>query len=133
MNIILDSNINIAAFAGRGLCNSLFEFYLDRYSILLSEFILSELSNNFLKKLKLPDERIKSLIEYLREFCVIWEYEKLKKNVCRDKDDDEIRALAKAFQAKYIISGDKDLLVLKKFGSTTIVSPREFWNIAKNK
>ena len=36
---------------------------------------------------------------------------KLNKNICRDKDDDNILFLAKFIKADLIITGDKDLLV----------------------
>jgi predicted nucleic acid-binding protein len=32
-----------------------------------------------------------------------------------------------------LVSGDKDLLVLKKYKNVPIISPRELWNIFKEK
>ena len=58
--------------------------------------------------------------------------EKLKENICRDKDDDEILALARSLSVDYIVTGDKDLLVLKKFESIPIITPRDFWQIARS-
>ncbi len=45
--------------------------------------------------------------------------------VSRDSDDDNILATAAAGNCDYIITGDKDLLVLKEFNATRIVTPRE--------
>ena len=131
MKIILDSNVIIAAFAGRGLCNSLFELCLDRHDIFVSDSILSEVQKNFQKKLNLPAQKTDMIISYLKEFCLVGQYDKLKKRVCRDKDDDEILGLAKGVNAQYIITGDNDLLSLKNFEETEIISPRQFWEIAK--
>ncbi len=133
MKVVLDSNVIVAAFSSNGLCNAIFELCLDRCTISTSEYILSEVHKNLQKKLKLPVKNTDIILEYLREVCEIKKYAKLKTSVCRDKDDDEVLALAKSSHADYIISGDKDLLVLKTFNSTRIVSPREFWNIAKEK
>jgi putative PIN family toxin of toxin-antitoxin system len=46
--------------------------------------------------------------------------------VCRDPDDDHLLALSKDGNADILITGDEDLLVLKKFGNTRILSPAEF-------
>ena len=131
MKVILDSNIVVAAFSSRGLCQSLFELCLDRYTIIISDHILTEISRVLHKKFKMPREKVEAIIDYLNEFCECVQYEKLENAVCRDKDDDEILALGQRIKADYIITGDKDLLVLKSFNSIPIVLPRESWNIAR--
>ncbi|MFL6604631.1 MAG: putative toxin-antitoxin system toxin component, PIN family [Steroidobacteraceae bacterium] len=45
--------------------------------------------------------------------------------VCRDPDDGEVLALARATQVDLIVSGDKDLLDLNSFESIPIVTPAE--------
>ncbi len=47
-------------------------------------------------------------------------------SICRDPDDDKFLSLAKACGAIAIITGDKDLLVLKSFENIPIISPSEF-------
>ena len=47
-------------------------------------------------------------------------------NVCRDPDDDMLLALCKDGRADGLITGDKDLLVLGRFGTTRILSPAQF-------
>ncbi len=42
--------------------------------------------------------------------------------VCRDPKDNFLLALSKDGKASHLITGDKDLLTLKKFGKTKIVS-----------
>ena len=46
--------------------------------------------------------------------------------ICRDPKDSFLLALAKDGNADYLITGDEDLLVLKKFGQTKIVKLNEF-------
>lgn len=46
----------------------------------------------------------------------------LKTRVCRDPDDDIVLACAMSAKADYIVSGDKDLLVLKAFRGIPIVT-----------
>jgi putative PIN family toxin of toxin-antitoxin system len=46
--------------------------------------------------------------------------------ICRDPDDDKFIGCAKDANAVYIVSGDKDLLVLKQFENIQIITAKEF-------
>ncbi len=131
ISIVLDSNIIIAAFSTRGFCNALFELCLDRFEIVIGENILNEITNIFKNKLKVPSEKISEITNFLREFCHVQNYEKLKEKICRDPSDDEILALAHSNKVDYIITGDKDLLILKSFNNVKIISPRQLWELAR--
>jgi len=50
--------------------------------------------------------------------------------LCRDAKDNFLLSLAKDAQADYLLTGDKDLLVLKTFETTRIVTITEFQKIA---
>jgi len=133
MRIILDTNVILAAFAGRGLAYALFELCLEKHEIIISEHILSEVQRNLQKKIRMPKDKVLMIIEYLKEYCKISNYKRLDKEVCRDIDDVKILGLSEVVKPDYIITGDKDLLVLKKFHSVPIITPREFWEILKSK
>ena len=47
-------------------------------------------------------------------------------NVCRDEKDNFLLALAKDGKASHLITGDKDLLILKNFGKTKILTITEY-------
>jgi hypothetical protein len=133
MKIILDTNVIIAAFATRGLCSAVFELCLDRFEVVLSEAILKETFAHLEGKIKLSAARCEAVIAYLRANCSISEIDDPEASVCRDKDDLHVLGLAKHSSAAYIITGDKDLLELIQYRSTRIVTPREFWGVAKEK
>ena len=133
MKLVFDTNVIFSAFATHGLANSIFEFCLQQHTIVLSDHILGELEKNFLKKLKMPQDKIQAVLSFLKEFCLIADAIKLKRNVCRDREDNKILGLAVNAGVDFIISGDKDLLMLRKFESIAILTPREFWEIARNK
>lgn len=132
MKLVFDTNVIFSAFATRGLANSIFEFCLQQHTIVLSDHILGELEISFLKKLKMPQDKIQAVLSFLKEFCLIADSIKLKGNVCRDHEDDKILGLAINAGVDFIITGDKDLLVLKIVESIPILTPREFWEIARN-
>ena len=46
--------------------------------------------------------------------------------ISRDPDDDYLLALAKVGKADILITGDKDLLVLEKYGRTRVLNARAF-------
>ncbi|HMQ76046.1 MAG TPA: putative toxin-antitoxin system toxin component, PIN family [Flavobacteriales bacterium] len=48
------------------------------------------------------------------------------KAICRDPKDDYLLALAKAAKADLLVTGDDDLLVLKKHGKTRVIKPGTF-------
>lgn len=131
MKIVLDSNVIIAAFSGRGLCTSLFELCIEKYNVIISDQILDEVYRILTKNFKIPKNNVNMIINYLKEFCEKKDYEIIQEKICRDKDDDGIIFLAVSNKAEYIITGDKDLLVLKKYKSTKIITPRDFWEISK--
>jgi len=133
MRVILDTNVILSAFAGRGLAHALFELCLEKHEIIISEHILSEVQRNLQKKLKMPKDKVLMITEYLREFCSISNYKRLDKGVCRDIDDVKILGLSEAANPDYIITGDKDLLALKEFHSVPLITPREFWEISKSR
>lgn len=51
---------------------------------------------------------------------------KMAVKICRDPDDDKILDCALSARAKYIVTGDKDLLSLGWFQSIEIVTPAAF-------
>ncbi len=133
MRVILDTNVILAAFASRGLANAVFELCLQKHEIVVSEHILSEVKRNLQKKLKMPEEKVQRVIQYLREYCTVSAYRRLAKRVCRDPEDLKILGLSEVAKPDYIITGDKDLLSLKEFHSAAIVTPREFWEKSKRR
>lgn len=53
--------------------------------------------------------------------------------ICRDPDDDWILATPAAGEVDVIVTGDKDLLILKQFRSIPIVTPRGFLGLLQQK
>ena len=131
MKVILDTNIIISSFATRGLCHSVFEICLDRFEIVISSTLIEEIRKALKEKLKLPEVFITEVLDYLSENATLLEIKKSLSGVCRDPEDDHIISLADSSGAKYLITGDEDLLIMKKYGGTHIVTPRQFWEMSK--
>lgn len=52
---------------------------------------------------------------------------KTKVELSRDPDDDKFLGCAKDAKALYIVSGDKDLLVLERFENIEIITAKDFY------
>ncbi len=131
MKVVLDTNVIIASLAARGLCQSVFELCLDRFEIIISSFLIAEVETNLSKKLKLPDRLIREIIDFLSENATLIDVDEAPPGVCKDPDDARLLALAQKSGAACLITGDKDLLMIKKFASSKILSPRQFWETIK--
>jgi len=133
MKVLLDTNVIFSAFATRGLAQAVFELCLERHTIIVSEHVLSELAARLEKKLRMPSEKAQLVTDYLRESCLLGEENSVEERMCRDEKDKHILGLAKKMRADFIVTGDMDLLVLKRYCDTPIVTPRGFWEKEKKR
>jgi putative PIN family toxin of toxin-antitoxin system len=131
VRVVLDTNVIVAAFASRGLCSEVFEVCIAEHTIVTSEFILSEVKEKLINKVHLPRNISLAIIDYLREITEIFKPEHVDSHICRDIDDLKIIGTAISGNARFIITGDEDLLALKKYGESEIITPREFWSRLK--
>lgn len=128
MRFVLDTNTLVSAFLWRGTTAKLLQIlHTQQHDILSSEILLSELIE-VLKRPKFntqigkinqtPDQLINQWLDVIELIETI----SLVTPVSRDIDDDEVLACAMSAKADYIVSGDKDLLVLKAFRGIPIVT-----------
>ena len=129
--IVLDTNVVIAAFAARGLCESVFELCLEKHDLITSNFLFNELREKLKKKLKLPESITEEILETYRRSSQEVIPASFELDLCRDPDDIPVIGTCISGEAEFLVSGDKDLLVLKSVGSTLILSPREFYELQK--
>ena len=127
MRVVLDANVLIAAYAARGLCEAVLEHCISTAELFLTEEILGDVREKLIRKIKLPRHDTDKIIEFLRLYTTIIKSERVPVSACRDPDDVNILGAAQAANADYLVTGDDDLLVLKKFGATRIVNPRSYW------
>src|SRR5574341_1184724 len=132
MRILLDTNVLIAAFISHGTCAELLEYCAYQHDLITSNFILKEFRENLAIKFKYSARESAEATQLLATRMHIVIPVELGSKECRDKEDDWILATAIAGRCQCIITGDKDLLILKKYKGIDIVSPQSFWRYESN-
>lgn len=132
MRILLDTNILIAALIARGLCHELLEYCTQHHTLVTSEFVLGELREKLVDKFKYHPEVADKAVSLFRSRMEVVIPAEMDAPVCRDADDDNILATASSGNCNFIITGDKDLLILHSFGEIKIVNPGAFQTIEKD-
>lgn len=126
--VIVDTNIWISFLVGKELHNLKDLIVNEKVKIIISEQLIRELklvtSRTKLKKYFEEDKvsDLLSLLDIIAEKIRIGKIDP----ICRDPKDDFLLALAKESKANYLITGDKDLLYIKIYGHTKIVTAKEF-------
>ena len=100
------------------------ELCLSGHTLVTSEFILSEIRERLSEKLHLPESVIHDIISYLQDNSEIVVPALIVESICRDKDDVKIIGTAVSGKANFVITGDKDLLVLINHEHVKILTPR---------
>lgn len=131
MKVILDANVLIAAAASRGLCEAVVELCLERHQLVLCEAILSEVNEKLCRKTKVPHAIVAEYLKVFRTNAQLLEPEAVAEGTCRDPKDLMILGLVAPGNARAIVTGDKDLLVLKAYKNARIMLPRAFWESSK--
>jgi len=128
VKVVFDTNVLLAAFLTEGVCAKLLtRARKQQFSLFTSPFILHEFERILTKKFsatKQKRENVLALIFEATQESV--NPSEIPTGACRDKDDDNVLACAREADADYLVTGDKDLLDLKVFKSTRIITPREF-------
>ncbi len=128
MNVVLDTNVLISAIFFDGLPRTVFRRALrGEVRNVLSPAILHEVGEVLRRpKFHLSPEQVAAMVQLLRDSFEIVYPRRVPRGVVRDADDHVILAAACSAEAEYVITGDRDLLVLGEWEGIRIVSPAEF-------
>ena len=124
---IIDTNLWISFLIGKQL-RSLKPLLVEQtIQPILSEQLLQEIAL-VTQRPKLqkyfPQSKVNELIDFLKIIGLLIDI-RSEVSLCRDEKDNYLLALAKDSQADFLVTGDKDLLVLQQFESTKILNYQE--------
>lgn len=127
MRIVVDTNVIISGvFFGGAPAEVLKAIISNKVTACASKQIVEEyieIANEMIsrKQGKLNNNILLTLIESLEMIKP-----KTHIEISRDRDDDKFIECAKDADALYIVSGDKDLLVIKQYENIKIITAKEF-------
>ena len=127
MRVLLDTNVLVAAFATRGLCQDVLRLVLAEHSLLVSETILDELERTLTRKLRTPARQGREAVTFIREHGEVAAPVRPAPWPVNDPDDRWIVAAALDGAADVLVTGDKELLRAGSEATFQVVTPRGFW------
>jgi putative PIN family toxin of toxin-antitoxin system len=133
LRAFLDTNVLVSAFTTRGLCSDVLRTVLTEHELIIGAAVIDEL-RRVLKRFGLPKPQIEEIMAFLDSYV-----ETAKRPTparlpaVRDPDDAIILSEAVGANADVLVTGDKDLLVVAGESPISILSPREFWELAKKR
>jgi putative PIN family toxin of toxin-antitoxin system len=137
MRAVLDTNILVSATLIRGGNDDriLRAWQRGAFELVLSPPILREIGRVFLyEKLQryrwMSEEDVTVLLELLASESLLVPG-KVAVKASRDPEDDKFLAAALEGKARYVVSGDKDLLDLKVYQNVRIITPAAFLQILR--
>ena len=128
MKVVIDTNIWISFLLGKTLTALADHIVQGKIRIVLSYDLLAE----FIQVVSRPKfknifdkGKTEELLTLLESFSIIVTPTQ-RVDDCRDKKDNIVLEAALAGGAKYIITGDEDLLVLNPYQGVSIIRPKDF-------
>lgn len=132
--VVLDTNVLLPSLLFEGITNRLVDLWQSgTITILVIRPILEEYIRALsYPKFNLTEKEIKAIVEeeLLPYVKTISTFSLAGIPFLKDPDDRKFLACAKAGRSDYLLSGDKVLLSLKRFGSTAILKPGDFLKTA---
>lgn len=121
---IIDTNLFISFLIGKRLIRLKQALINSRIVLIFSEQNTEELlivpsREKFRKYFTLTD--VYDLIDFIQIIGQVYQIEHTLR-ICRDPKDDYLLALAKQSKAEYLVTGNSELLDLKEYGKTKIIS-----------
>jgi uncharacterized protein len=125
VRVLFDTNVLYSAFTSKGFCEDVVDQAAGTCHLVWSDALRAE----FEGVLKRRGDMTATAAAALAAFAGLCEFHtpvRLEQAVCRDPDDDVVLGTAVAAKADVIVTGDDDLLVLRRYRGSRILSPRRF-------
>ena len=127
MHVLLDSNVYISGLTFGGTPFAAMSLAHTRYKALTSSYIMEEIRKSLSsRKFNWAENKIDDALHKLFLQATLVESGLMVDATLRDPKDIPILACAIAGGADYIVTGDKDLLILKRYGQIRVITPKQF-------
>lgn len=127
MKVCLDTNVLVAAFATRGLCEDLLRTVLAEHDLFVPSIVVEEIERVLVDKLGMSREKARAVADFLRAEGTVVDPREPAALPRRDAQDRWVLAAAIEGKVDVLVTGDSDLLELGEEAPVRIASPRQFW------
>ncbi|MFH0797312.1 MAG: putative toxin-antitoxin system toxin component, PIN family [Candidatus Omnitrophota bacterium] len=131
IKVVLDTNVLIASIFWKGHCRQIVDLaIIEKIKSVTSVEILKEVETVLFEGFtETPYHKIEEVIRDILSYSELTTVDEITVKELRDLTDVKIIASALSAKVDYLITGDKDLLVLKSYKGITILTPKAFLNL----
>lgn len=133
IKVVLDTNVLISILFWKGPSRHIVDLAIaNKIKSVTSPEILEEVEAVLYEDFpQVPYDKIEGIIRDILSYSQLIIPQQVTVKKLRDLKDTKIIACAVSAKADYIVTGDKDLLVLKKYGEIQISNPKTFLDLFK--
>ncbi len=127
MRVVVDTNVLVSALIGHGKPRRLVAELLEGHQVVSSRQMLAELVDVLSREKfkEVEKSQVSSFLSILTSKAILVTVKRFFKTIAEDPDDDMVLSTAYEGKASHIISEDRHLLNLKRFGGIRIVPVNE--------
>ncbi len=135
---VLDTNVLVSGLMGaKGAPRQALDAWLEgQFTLVTSLYLVDEFVHvlqypRIAERLQVTEDELAAILAALLSQAEVVPGQLQLPGVTRDPKDDAVVACAVEGGADYIVSGDQDLLVLDRYESVTVVTPRHFMKVLR--
>jgi putative PIN family toxin of toxin-antitoxin system len=136
LRVLIDCSTFLSGILYEGNPHKVLQLWVDDfYTLHITNEILTEYKEKIekmAKKMKKDSKKAIYWFALIKKQAIFDNPTPIPKDSCRDPNDLIYLEASSAAEADYLVSSDKDLLVLKKFQKTKILTPAQFLEKVKS-
>jgi len=130
VKVVFDTNILVSGLLWKGApYRCLLTVHSGLADLVISVPILDELRRVLIQKFHHTASEADEAVAFVQESATVVEIPGTLRVVKEDSEDDKFLETAEVAGAKFIVSGDRDLLALAKYTGITIIGARAFLDL----
>lgn len=129
MRIFFDTNVIISSVLTRGLSFDVIKDTIYKHQVYYADHLLKEIEETLTVKFSLSAVVVHRAVSLINKYFIKGKTADKVNEVCRDSHDDQILADAAVNEIDVIVTGDKDLMVLKEYQKIKIIIPGDYWKL----
>ena len=129
MRLFFDTNVIVSAIITRGQSFEVIKDSFYKHEVFYTDYVIKEIRRVLTDKFPISDKTINRAVTLIKKYFIKGKTAKTVEKICRDTDDNQILADTVESNIEILITGDKDLLVLKKHKGIKIILPKDYWKL----